>query len=220
MNGMLRMAEGFTALFLTLGCVDQRATLNSITGIYNDPHRTFTKLRLIISAGLSRGLLALKWIRLVLLYCSLPVLVACTGFDEVEFHPATSGEYSPRSEPAQVTQATSEELQNEGYIYLGWLNVRHQPGKSYPTDTATRSRAEAAARGGDLVQLSLNNVETLEVRYRTVCEDWITIHLPRQICGVGEGYACQSRRLCTLFTKVPVPVDVVKSTALLWRRSP
>lgn len=92
MNGMLRMAKGFTALFLTLGCADQRATFNSNMRIHNDPHRTFTNGRLIISAGLSRGTLALKWIRFVLLYCSLPVLVACTGFDEVEFHPATSGE--------------------------------------------------------------------------------------------------------------------------------
>ena len=217
---MLRTSTSLVVVLLTLGCAGQRATSNSNTRIYSDPYRTFTNGRLIMSAGLSRGTLALKWIRLVLLYCSLPVLVACTGFDEVVFHPANSGEYSPRSEPAQVTQATIEELQNEGYIYLGWLNVRHQPGKSYPIDTATRSPAEAAARGGDLVQLSLNNVETLEVRYRTVCEEWITIHLPRQICGVGEGYACQSRRQCTSFTKVPVPVAVIKSTALLWRRPP
>jgi len=168
----------------------------------------------------------------------LLLVTGCASSFSVHYDPVIDIDILARSDPASIVQKVEKSLVADGYCKIGRVEVSYRVG-SRPVETpASRLISEATRRGGDLVRIETENVLSDKTEYKNgACleyADLLTqVETPdyKEKCTRDEyGYqTCtysadktitktQIVHTCTRWEQVPVVMQVMTTTASVWRR--
>lgn len=160
---------------------------------------------------------------------------ACAGRHQaIEYTPFGEQAHRARKQPAEWSERSSELLAAEGYVPIGTLTVIRVTSICYETcksiehrkDATATLLAEAGKRGGDLVVLDMDNLETSrEVEKQGRClesyiEDrTIEVYIP-PVGTAGNRFEPVTRRaeVCTKFAMLHGHETFHQSAGVVWRR--
>jgi hypothetical protein len=162
---------------------------------------------------------------------------ACAGRHQaIEYTPIGTQKYRARKQPAVQTERSPEQLIAQGYVPIGTMAVIRITTICYETckliehrDGATATLLAAAGkRGGDVVMLEHDNLETTrDVQKQGRClesyieERTLDIYLP-PIGGAGNRYETvpRSAEVCTRFELLHGHETFQQSSGVVWRHEP
>jgi hypothetical protein len=160
---------------------------------------------------------------------------ACAGRHQtIEYTPLGEHEYRTRKQPAVLSERSPEQLAAEGYVPIGSIAVLRVASICYETCKVIEHRqgttaallAEAGQRGGDLVVLEKDNVETTrDVAKQGPCLESYIEDRPIEtfvppVGGAGNRYVPVPRsvEVCTEFAMLHGHETFQQSAGVVWRR--
>jgi hypothetical protein len=160
---------------------------------------------------------------------------ACAGRHQIiEYDPFGKQKYRARQHPAELSDRSSEQLLAEGYVPIGALTIIRVTSICYETckliehqNGATATLLAAAGkRGGDLVVLQKDDVETTRnVMKQGQClesyiEDRTVDVYISPVGGAGNRYepVHRSAEVCTKFQMLHGHETFQQSSGVVWRR--
>lgn len=145
--------------------------------------------------------------------------------ESVKFDPDFDNEFSSRSQPAQISTATEEDLSQKGYIKLGDLSVELTVERcikwnnectpiSHKQDSTQTLLAKAAGKGADLVVLKDNKKKRKsDIKVKGACASGIDWY---DVGQVAKGY--RPDPICYGYEYSDVTVFTETSEGSLWRK--
>jgi hypothetical protein len=160
---------------------------------------------------------------------------ACAGRHQViEYTPISTQKVRARHQPAAESERSPDQLVGEGYVPIGTMAVIRVTTICYETckridhrDDATATLLAAAGkRGGDLVVLEHDNLETTrDIQKQGRClesyieERTVEVYVP-PVGGAGNRYepVRRSAEVCTRFELLHGHETFQQSSGVVWRR--
>jgi hypothetical protein len=160
---------------------------------------------------------------------------ACAGRHQIiEYAPLGQHEYSARKQPAGLSDRSSQQLEAEGYAPIGTMTVIRVTSICYETCKRIEHRqgvtdtllAAAGKRGGDLVVLERDGLETTRVVEKQgrclesyIEERTVEVYVP-PVGGAGNRFEPVPRtaEVCTKFVTLQGHETFQQSSGVVWRR--
>lgn len=153
------------------------------------------------------------------MFASLLGCVPPRVLDYTSFH---SRNFSPRKDPARIESATAGELLRNGYLLIGYMDLRRNVRTCYQDNTCDsysdplpshdELRREAADRGGDVLTV-LEDRTVIETKNKSYCVGFTTTVVMIQNTP-------QTISVCNSYRTVPGKLEAKITRTLIWRHDP